>query len=90
MRFTMRERLQAVTDDCGGLEWEETACPLCQARSWDVIAEGPDHAQGPGGLWFAVVECRDCCMCFTNPRPSPASVASSPPGTSATPCAGPY
>lgn len=29
---------------------------------------------GGAGLWFAVVQCQRCGLCFTNPRPSPSSI----------------
>src|SRR5213079_445602 len=31
-------------------------------------------APGSAGLWFAVVQCHDCGLCFTNPRPSVRSI----------------
>ncbi|HEV3204289.1 MAG TPA: hypothetical protein VGY77_07900, partial [Gemmataceae bacterium] len=49
--------------------WEETACPLCGSRRWIPLIEAPDNMPGNGGLWFAVVRCPECDLCFTNPRP---------------------
>jgi SAM-dependent methyltransferase len=57
------------------VEWEEVACPLCGSRRWSVLLEAPDLAPGGSGLWFAVVRCPSCQLCFTNPRPSAASLA---------------
>jgi SAM-dependent methyltransferase len=57
------------------VEWEETDCLLCGSPRWRLIAEAPDRFAGSSGLWFAVVKCKDCGLCFTNPRPSPASIA---------------
>src|SRR5205807_2304709 len=35
------------------------------------LVEAPDAIAGGTGLWFVVVQCQDCGLCFTNPRPSP-------------------
>lgn len=56
------------------VEWEETPCPLCTSERWSVVLEAPDHLPQGSGLWFAVVQCRDCGLCYTNPRPSAASM----------------
>lgn len=56
------------------VEWEESACPLCSARNWSALVEAPDARAGGSGLWFAVVQCQDCGLCFTNPRPSCSSI----------------
>jgi SAM-dependent methyltransferase len=58
------------------VEWEEAACPLCDGGRWATLLEAPDLTPGGSGLWFAVVQCRDCRLCFTNPRPSPATIGS--------------
>jgi SAM-dependent methyltransferase len=57
------------------IEWEESACLLCDGRDQKCLIEGPDTAPGSKPLWFAVVQCQECGLCFTNPRPSPASMA---------------
>jgi SAM-dependent methyltransferase len=54
--------------------WDEAACPLCLSRYWSPLLEAQDCAAGSSGLWFAVVQCDSCGMCFTNPRPDPASI----------------
>jgi SAM-dependent methyltransferase len=56
------------------VEWEEVNCLLCDSPRWHPIVEGPDLTPGGTGLWFAVVQCQDCRLCFTNPRPSPATI----------------
>jgi 2-polyprenyl-3-methyl-5-hydroxy-6-metoxy-1,4-benzoquinol methylase len=48
--------------------WEETNCLLCGGSRWTTLLEAPDR-QSLAGLWFAVVQCQDCGLCFTNPRP---------------------
>jgi len=61
--------------------WEEPACLLCGRRHWSQIVEAPDTSAGGSGLWFAVVQCRECGLCFTNPRPDRASIGQFyPPG----------
>ncbi len=53
-----------------GVEWEDCACPLCDGVKSSPLVEAPDRLAGDKGLWFAVVQCADCGLCFTNPRPS--------------------
>jgi len=56
------------------IEWEETECLLCGNREWAPVVEAPDPAPGGLGLWFAVVQCQECGLCFTNPRPAADSI----------------
>ena len=56
------------------VEWDEVDCPLCGSARSSVLLEAPDLSPGSSGLWFAVVQCHDCGLCYTNPRPSPASI----------------
>ncbi len=57
------------------VEWEEIVCPLCCGRRWKLLLEAPDPCGGELALWFAVVKCQDCDLCFTNPRPSARAIA---------------
>src|SRR5437764_915980 len=57
------------------VEWEEPACLLCGGRNGSTLLEAPDCTAGGSGLWFAVVQCHDCGLCFTNPRPSQATIS---------------
>lgn len=57
------------------IEWEECNCLLCGGNHYTPLVEAPDNMPGGKGLWFAVVQCQDCGLCFTNPRPSPRSIA---------------
>src|SRR5262245_53749337 len=54
------------------IEWEEAACLLCGANHHAPLIEAPDS--GGSGLWFGVVQCQECGLCFTNPRPSQATI----------------
>jgi 2-polyprenyl-3-methyl-5-hydroxy-6-metoxy-1,4-benzoquinol methylase len=56
------------------VEWEEVDCLLCGSRHQAPLIEAPDPTPDGAGLWFAVVQCQDCGLCFTNPRPSAASI----------------
>jgi 2-polyprenyl-3-methyl-5-hydroxy-6-metoxy-1,4-benzoquinol methylase len=56
------------------VEWEEADCPLCGGGHGSPLVEAPDPTPGGAGLWFAVVQCQDCGLCFTNPRPSRNSI----------------
>jgi SAM-dependent methyltransferase len=53
------------------IEWEEPNCLLCHGGRWAPLVEAPDIAPGGSGQWFVVVQCQDCGLCFTNPRPNP-------------------
>lgn len=57
-----------------GLEWEESACPLCAARRWTPLLEAPDLLPAARRLRFLVVQCQKCGLCFTNPRPGPRAI----------------
>jgi SAM-dependent methyltransferase len=57
------------------VEWEEPDCLLCGGQQWTPVLEAQDSVPGATGLWFAVVQCLDCGLCFTNPRPSAASMS---------------
>jgi len=52
------------------VEWEETNCLLCGCDRWCPLVEAPDVTKGGSELWFAVVQCQRCGLCFTNPRPT--------------------
>jgi 2-polyprenyl-3-methyl-5-hydroxy-6-metoxy-1,4-benzoquinol methylase len=53
------------------LDWEESNCLLCGHSQTCPLIEAPDLTTGGSGLWFAVVQCQRCGLCFTNPRPTP-------------------
>jgi SAM-dependent methyltransferase len=57
------------------IAWVESNCPLCDGGRWTPFLEAPDPTADGAGLWFAVVRCGDCGLCFTNPRPGPDSIA---------------
>ena len=52
------------------VDWEEPRCLLCNSQRCSILVEAPDPLKGGGGLWFAVTQCQDCGLCFTNPRPT--------------------
>ncbi|MFN4261206.1 MAG: class I SAM-dependent methyltransferase [Gemmataceae bacterium] len=56
------------------IQWEECACLLCGSQYWKPLLEAPDALQGESGLWFAVVQCQNCGLCYTNPRPDAGSI----------------
>jgi 2-polyprenyl-3-methyl-5-hydroxy-6-metoxy-1,4-benzoquinol methylase len=45
--------------------WEETACPLCDARDEEELL----LAQAPGRQSFRIAKCRTCGLGYLNPRP---------------------
>ncbi len=56
------------------LAWEESNCPLCDGTSYKPLVEAADPLPTVDGLWFMVVQCEECGLCFTNPRPGPGSI----------------
>src|SRR5262245_19213189 len=69
-----------ITADAGQAEagptiaWEEANGLLCDARNFATLVEAADSAAGGTGFWFAVVQCQECGLCFTNPRPAPTAI----------------
>jgi SAM-dependent methyltransferase len=57
------------------VHWEEPRCLLCNSRDAAMLIEAPDPLAGTGGLWFAITQCQDCGLCYTNPRPSADSIS---------------
>jgi ubiquinone/menaquinone biosynthesis C-methylase UbiE len=49
---------------------EEVVCNLCGSVNWHKLLTVPVQRFGPTGD-FNLVECRDCGLCYLNPRPSP-------------------
>jgi len=49
--------------------WEEVNCLLCASPHWSPLVEAPDRAPDADGRWYIVVQCRECGLCFANPRP---------------------
>ncbi len=75
MGYSLREPLPQPEEPpaVSRVEWEEVNCLLCGGRRWNTLLEAQDY-QGGTGLWFAVVQCNDCGLCFTNPRPRTVSL----------------
>src|SRR2546421_1546049 len=69
-----REHQTRAAAASSGIDWEQCPCPLCGGDNSSPLLEAPDRLAGAQGLWFAVVQCRDCGLCFTNPRPSPQTI----------------
>jgi 2-polyprenyl-3-methyl-5-hydroxy-6-metoxy-1,4-benzoquinol methylase len=67
---------QAVPRQPGGaVVWDETPCPLCGGSQASPLVEAQEPDRGDAGLWFAVVQCQECGLCYTNPRPSEACIS---------------
>src|ERR1700730_5809665 len=75
MSFFPRDAAAPADTAAPAIEWEEVSCLLCGGRHWSPLIEAPDNIS-PAGLWFAVVQCQECGLCFTNPRPSDCSIGS--------------
>lgn len=76
MGFWPREAGAAVVQSGPDVDWEETRCLLCGSGNSQLLVEGSDKCMGNTGLWFAVVQCQECGLCFTNPRPTKESIGS--------------
>lgn len=74
MSFSPRDLAVQTAAIGPALDWEETDCLLCGGQHWSLLVEGADTTAGGSGLWFAVVQCHDCGLCFTNPRPTAGSI----------------
>ncbi len=65
----------AATPARPAVAWADTACPLCGHRDEELLFEAADPSPAAGdGLVFAVVECRQCSLTYTNPRPDEGSI----------------
>lgn len=69
MVFSARSLLATSEPAETSMAWEETNCLLCGGGQWTLLVEARDPTPGSAGLWFGVVQCQDCGLCFTNPRP---------------------
>jgi 2-polyprenyl-3-methyl-5-hydroxy-6-metoxy-1,4-benzoquinol methylase len=74
MSFFPRDLAAPAAISGPAIEWEEPNCLLCSGRRWSQLVEAPDTIEGGSRLWFAVVQCQDCGLCFTNPRPNLQSI----------------
>jgi SAM-dependent methyltransferase len=74
MGFFVRDQGSLGPTVRAGIEWEEANCLLCDSPRWSVLVEAPDRNPAGSGLWFAVVQCQHCGLCYTNPRPSAHSI----------------
>jgi SAM-dependent methyltransferase len=74
MGFFLRDQGSLVSTPRPGVEWEEVNCLLCNSSHWSLLVTAPDRNPAGQGLWFPVVQCQQCGLCFTNPRPSPRSI----------------
>src|SRR3989338_4443190 len=53
-------------------ESEWVACVLCGSTVNETVMVAPNRdASGAVGVPYTVVRCRQCGLCFQNPRPSP-------------------
>ena len=71
MNFTARD---SSMPSAPMLAWEESNCPLCEGTHWSPLVEAADPLPTADGLWFMVVKCAECGLCFTNPRPGPDNI----------------
>lgn len=74
MSYFARELSDSVVPASEPLEWEQCSCLLCGGDNWTPLVEAPDRDRGADGKWFLVVQCQDCGLCFTNPRPTSESI----------------
>jgi SAM-dependent methyltransferase len=53
------------------IAWEECVCLLCGNAAYTPVYESADRHSG---LRFLIVQCSECGLCFTNPRPDAVSI----------------
>jgi 2-polyprenyl-3-methyl-5-hydroxy-6-metoxy-1,4-benzoquinol methylase len=75
MTFFPHDAGTPATTMAPGVDWEECDCPLCGLHDFKPLVEAQDTAAEKSGLWFAVVQCQKCGLCFTNPRPTFPSIS---------------
>ncbi len=54
---------------------ESVNCPLCDGEQHTPLMTASDLDPAGQGQQFTLVRCQDCKLVFTNPRPTPASIA---------------
>ena len=70
MSFFPRDIVAPAATQAPVIEWEEPDCALCGSRHSVPLVEAPDVTAGGSGLWFVVVQCQECGLCYTSPRPN--------------------
>lgn len=75
MSFLTRELAAPTVTERPSIAWEEPNCLLCNSYRRTLVVEAPDHLATGSPRWFAVVQCDDCGLYYTSPRPSPQSIA---------------
>lgn len=73
MSLSTRNALFAEPSHSSKVEWEEVDCPLCGGGQYRGLIEAPDTTRAEGRR-FLVVQCQQCTLCFTNPRPTQRSI----------------
>jgi 2-polyprenyl-3-methyl-5-hydroxy-6-metoxy-1,4-benzoquinol methylase len=70
MRYYVRDLLNdaPTQEPASRVFWEEVCCPLCGGERYRPLLEAQE-GQGGTGMWFGMVQCNKCGLCFTNPRP---------------------
>jgi len=53
---------------------ETTNCPLCGSNRTSLVTAAPDRDAPSPSPSFTVVRCRECDLCYTNPRPTPEGI----------------
>ena len=53
---------------------ESTSCPLCGSDRTSLVVAASDRDAPLPPPCFTVVRCRECDLCYTNPRPAPAEI----------------
>jgi len=74
MGFSLNQLDYPAQQTRNDIDWEETLCPLCDGARYRLTMEAPDSRTGGSGLWFAVVQCANCGLSYTNPRPTAQSI----------------
>lgn len=68
----MRVEAGECTDADTPIVWQESVCPLCETSRYTPILEADDSVTRQR---FLIVQCTNCGLAFTNPRPDASSIA---------------
>jgi SAM-dependent methyltransferase len=52
------------------IRWEQPPCLMCGGTDGVRVIEAPDYLGTGPVRWFGVVQCKECHLCFTSPRPT--------------------
>lgn len=74
MKSRSLTRTDRSTANGPGIDWEETSCLHCGGKHSHVVLEAADNEEANPDTRFAIVQCEECGLRYTNPRPTAESM----------------